>query len=118
MPEPMDKPKTADPLSQPLEDATISRPTQAFNHPDHMSSNPEEPGQSNSLPLPASFLDTLLEVIAKSIEQTLADLMAHCVSRCVEDRLRPLIEEIALLRTAIEHDWDDRGQRRGDNPPA
>ena len=38
--------------------------------------------------------------------------MTRCVGEGVEQKLRPLIEQVALLRTAIEHDWDDSGQRR------
>ena len=55
--------------------------------------------------IPKEFLDALLEVIAYSIEQILAEVLARCVAGAVEQATRPLAEEIALLRIAFENDW-------------
>ena len=45
-------------------------------------------------------------MIAYSIEQILASVLARCVAGAVEQATRPLAEEIALLRIAFENDWN------------
>jgi hypothetical protein len=108
MPDPTDKTKESDPIKQELENATIAPPAwsvhrQSLSHSDN----------SGNKPIPKSFIDAILEVIAQSIEKVLAEVMARCVAEGVEQKLRPLSQEIALLRIAIEHDWDGSGRRRG-----
>jgi hypothetical protein len=109
MPEPTDKPKAADELMRELNDRTIPRPRRESNQ------TRESPDELGLPPIPKSILDAILDTIAKSIEQALADVITRCVGQGIEQRLRPLAEEIALLRTAIEYDWDDNGQRRRRN---
>ena len=108
MPDLNDKHKIANTFKQELDDATISRPDWALDHPESAPTKPSNPA------IPQSFLDAILEIIAKSIEQALAETMARCVGEAVEQKLRPLAEEVALLRIAIEHDWEN-ANRRGRN---
>jgi hypothetical protein len=112
MPEPTNKPKMVDPAKHDLENTSLSRPEWALDH-----CSPAKPDYSGNHPIPKSFIDAILEVIAHSIEQALAGVMARCVAENVEQKLRPLSQEIALLRIAIEHDWDDSNQRRRRKPP-
>jgi hypothetical protein len=107
MPEPTDKLKVVDPIKHDLENASMSRPEWALDH--------HSPGKSNdsgTKPIPKSFIDAVLEIIAQSIEKVLAEVMARCVAEGVDQKIRPLSQEIALLRIAIEHDWDSSGRRR------
>jgi hypothetical protein len=106
MPEPTDKLKVVDPIRHDLENASMSRPAWALDH-----HSPCRSDDSGSKPIPKSFIDAILEVIAQSIERVLAEVMARCVGEGVERSIRPLTEEVALLRVAIEHDWTER--RRG-----
>ena len=69
-------------------------------------------GNSGDKPIPESFFDAILEVIAQTIEKVLAEIMARCVAEGVEQKLHPLTQEIALLRVAIEHDLDSNGRQR------
>lgn len=108
MPEITDKHKAVDPLEHDLENASMTRPEWALDH-----HSPSSSDESGSKPIPQSFLDILIEVVAKTIEQVLAEVMARCVAEGVEQKLRPLSQEIALLRIAINHDLDDSGRRRG-----
>ncbi len=107
MPERTDKHKVVDPVKHDLENTSISRPTWALDHHSHSKSD-----DSGSKPIPKSFIDAILEVIAQSIEKVLAEVMARCVAEGVEQKIRPLAGEIALLRIAIEHDWDGSSRRR------
>ena len=49
-------------------------------------------------------------LLAKTIEKVLAEVMARCVAEGIERKLRPFSEEIALLRIAIEHEWECKNQ--------
>ena len=106
MSEPTDKQKMED-LMREFDDLAISRPHLGLK------ADPNS-GEAKTPLIPRSFLDAILEIIAKSIEQTLADVMTRCVGDGVEQKIRPLVEEIALLRIAFEHDWD-RANRRAQN---
>ena len=111
MHEPIDKHKVADPIRHDLENTSISRPEWALDH-----DSPCKSDDSGGNPIPKSFIDAILEVIAQSIEKALAEVMARCVAEGVERQLRPLAGEISLLRIAIEHDWDmNRRRRMGDD---
>ena len=105
-----DKTKLVDTAKHELEDATISRPEWARDLSNRNF------GRTGTKAIPQSFLDAILEVIAKSIEQALADVMARCVGEGVERAIRPLAQEIALLRIAIDHDWDSPHRRRRSSP--
>jgi hypothetical protein len=106
MPDMTDKRKPHHGADRTLEEATISRPNWALDHVHHPKT------ETDTKVIPKDFLDALLEVVAKTIEQTLADIMARCVGEGVERSIRPLAEEVALLRVAIEHDWDNGHRRR------
>jgi hypothetical protein len=111
MPEPTDKLKVVDPIKHDLENASMSRPAWALDH-----NSPCKSDDSGGKLIPKSFIDAILEVIAKTIEKVLAEVMARCVAQGVEQKLRPLAQEIALLRIAIENDWDrNRRRRMGDD---
>jgi hypothetical protein len=107
MPEPTEKHKTVDPIKHELENASMSRPAWALDH-----HSPSRSDDSGNKPIPKSFLDAILEIVAQSIEKVLAEVMARCVAEGVEQKIRPLSQEIALLRIAIEHDWDGSSRRR------
>ena len=111
MPEPTDKHKVVDLIKHDLENTSMSRPEWALDH-----HSPCKSDDSGSNPIPQSFLDAILEVIAQAIKQALADVMARCVAEGVEQKIRPLSEELALLRIAIEHDWDGANRRRRNSP--
>lgn len=106
MPEATDKRKIADAFKREFEDASISRPDWGLDHAGRRS------GESGVPIVPQSVLDAILEVIAKSIEQILADVMARCVGEGIEKGMRPFAAEVALLRIAIEHEWDIAKRRR------
>jgi hypothetical protein len=107
MPEPTEKHKVVDPIKHDLENTSMSRPEWALDH-----QSPSRSDDSGNKPIPKSFLDAILEIVAQSIEKVLAEVMARCVAEGVEQKLRPLSHEIALLRIAIDHDLDDSGRRR------
>lgn len=107
MPEPKDEHKVVDPIKHELENTSLSRPEWALDH-----CSPRKSDNSGSHPIPESLFDAIMEVIAKTIEKVLAEVMARCVAEGVEQKLRPLSHEIALLRIAIDHDLDDSGRRR------
>lgn len=100
------KQEPADALKHELGSATISLHTRP---PDCHTRNA---GHPLARVIPEYLLNAILEVIAKSIEQAMAGVMTNCVREGVETGIRPLIHEIALLRIAIEHDWDNDAQRR------
>ena len=104
MANPTNKQKMED-LMREFDDLAISRPHRGLKaHPNS--------GEANTPLIPRSFLDAILEVIAKTIEQVLADIMTRCVAEGVEQKIRPLSQEIALLRIAIENDWDRANRRK------
>ena len=107
MSEPKDKNKLVDPIKRDLENASMSQPAWALHRQSQCKSD-----DAGSIILPKSFIDAILDVIAQSIKQVLADVMARCVAEGVEQKIRPLSQEIALLRVAIEHDLDNNGRRR------
>lgn len=107
MPEPKDEHKVVDPIKHELENTSLSRPEWALDH-----CSPRKSDNSGSHPIPESLFDAIMEVIAKTIEKVLAEVMARCVAEGVEQKIRPLSQEIALLRIAIEHDWDGSNRRR------
>jgi hypothetical protein len=107
MPEPTEKHKVIDPIKHDLENASMSRPEWALDH--HSPSRSEDSGNN---PIPKSFIEAVLEIIAQSIEKVLAEVMARCVAEGVERKIRPLSQEIALLRIAIEHGWESSSRRR------
>ena len=111
MPELKDEHKVVDPIKRDLENTSLSRPEWALDH-----SSPRKLDNSGSHPIPESFFDAIMEVIAKTIEKVLAEVMARCVAEGVEQKIRPLAGEIALLRIAIEHDWDSANRRRRNSP--
>ena len=105
MPESRDKPNSTDDLVQEFKKLTVPHRRE--------SNQTRKPSEDSGLPpIPRFFLDAILDTIATSIEKALADVMTRCVGQVVEQRLRPLTGEIALLRTAIEYDLTDNGQRR------
>jgi hypothetical protein len=102
--------KHRDPIKHELENASFDR-TAAPSHP-----RPLQPiNEINPKSIPQFFLDTILEVIAKTIEKVLAEILARSVAEGIEGRLRPLTNEINLLRIAIEHDWDSANRRKQGN---
>jgi hypothetical protein len=101
-----EKPKPVDPFRHELENATISQPDWALDN------SMRKPDDADGKVIPRFFIDAVLEVIAKTIEKVLAEVMARCVAEGVEKKLRPLTEEIALLRIAVENDWDRNRRRR------
>jgi hypothetical protein len=107
MPEPTDKNKLVDPIKRDLENARMARPAWAL----HRQSQCKSDDASGTI-LPKSFIDAVLEVIAQSIEKALAEVMARCVAEGVEQKIRPLAGEIALLRIAFENDWNNENQRQ------
>jgi hypothetical protein len=108
MPDPTNKPKAADPIKHELENASMSRPQWARDHRFQHIENDDSDSES----FPESFLDAILAVIAQSIERVLAEVMARCVADSIERKIRPLSQEIARLRIAIE-DGSDPKRRRG-----
>jgi hypothetical protein len=110
MPELIDKRKIAEAFKRELEDASISRPDWALDHAGRSS------GESGVAVIPKPILDAILEVIAKSIEQALADVMTRCVGEGIEKGMRPFAMELSLLRIAIEHEWDGANRRRRNSP--
>ena len=94
------KNEIAEALRRELEGHTIPRPLVALANV-----NPETSSTDGNA-IPKEFLDAVLEVIAYSIEQILANVLARCVAGAVERATRPLAEEIALLRIAFEHEWE------------
>jgi hypothetical protein len=110
MPEPTEKHKVVDPIKHDLENASMTRPEWALDH-----HSPSRSDDSGNKPIPKSFIDAVMEVIAQTIEKVLADVMARCVAEGIEEKIRPLSNEMALLRIAIEHDWDSSNRRRQRN---
>jgi hypothetical protein len=111
MPDPEDKQKLVDPIKRDFENARMARPAWAL----HRQSQCKSDDASGTI-LPKSFIDAVLEVIAQSIEKALAEVMARCVAEGVEQKIRPLAGEIALLRIAFENDWDSANRRRRNSP--
>ncbi len=96
-----------DPIKHELENASFDR-TAAPSHP-----RPLQPvNEINPKTIPQFFLDTILEVITKTIERVLAETLARSVAAGVEEKTRPLVNEINLLRIAIEGDWSGRKRRQ------
>jgi hypothetical protein len=113
MPEFTERTKPVDPLRHELENATISQPDWALDNP------MRKRDDADDKVIPRFFVDAILEVIAKTIEKALAEVMARCVAEGVEHKIRPLSQEIALLRIAIENDWEkDRRRRSGEDVDA
>lgn len=106
MSETTDKRKIADAYKQQLEEASFSSPDCGINRPSYRS------GDRATLAIPKPFLDAILEVVALSIERALATVMTRCVDEGVERAIRPLAEELALLRVAFDHDWRTADNRR------
>ncbi|MGD0519575.1 MAG: hypothetical protein ABSA26_18735 [Thermoguttaceae bacterium] len=79
MPEPTDKHKVVNPIKHDLENASISRPEWALDH-----HSPSKSDDSGSKPIPKSFIDAILEVIAQTIEKVLAEVMTRNVAKGVE----------------------------------
>ena len=100
-----DKRKIAVAYGRELQDTTISRPEWL---PDMAG-----PASSENVPnaIPKDLLDAILDVIAYSIQQVLAEVLARCVTGAVERATRPLAEEVALMRIAIENDWRSEVRR-------
>jgi hypothetical protein len=99
------KNEIAEALRRELEGHTIPRPLVALEDV-----NPETSStDGNAI---NEFLDAVLEVIAYSIEQVLASVLARCVTGAVEQATRPLAEEIALLRIAFENDWKRENRQK------
>ena len=75
--------------------------------------DPADPASSEAVPnaIPKDLLDAILDVIAYSIQQVLAEVLARCVTGAVERATRPLAEEVALMRIAIENDWRSEVRR-------
>jgi hypothetical protein len=99
MSDPNDKRKTLAPFRRELETASISRPQWLLDAANSASS------ETVPKAIPQGLLDAILDVIAYSIQQVLAEVLARCVTTAVDRATRPLAEEVALLRVAIEHDW-------------
>ena len=78
-----DKRKIAVAYGRELQDTTISRPEWL---PDMAG-----PASSETVPnaIPKDFLDAILDVIAYSIQQVLAEVLARCVTGAVEARRVP-----------------------------
>jgi hypothetical protein len=110
MHEKTDKHKSHDPVKHDLENTSMSRPDWALDHHSPRTSN-----ETVTRVIPQSFLDAILDVIAQSIEQVLGDVMARCVAEGIEQKIRPLTQEIALLRIAIEHEWECSTRRQREN---
>jgi hypothetical protein len=110
MPDLTDKRKPHHGADRALEEATISRPNWAFDHTSHTKN------ETDAKAIPKDFLDAILEVVAKSIEQALAEVMSRCVGEAVERGIRPLAGELALLRIAIDHNWSGTNRRRQNVP--
>ncbi len=96
-----DKNKLLDSLKRELENSSFPLPDRALRGTNR------DPRETVVKTIPKHFLDAILEVVAKSIEESLVDVVARCVAEGVQRGIRPLVGEIALLRIAIEHDWDD-----------
>lgn len=106
-----DKRKIAVDYRRELQDTAISRPEWLPDVADPASSE----GVPNAIP--KDLLDAILNVIAYSIQQVLAEVLARCVTGAVDRATRPLAEEVALIRVAIEHDWS-RAIRPNQEPNA
>lgn len=63
--------------------------------------------------LPKCFGDSIYEVIAKGVEKAMAEVVSRNVAEGVEKGIRPLVEEIALLRQALERNFDDDWWKNG-----
>jgi hypothetical protein len=100
-----DKRKIAVAYERELQDTAISRPEWLPDVAD--------PASSETVPnaIPKDLLDAILDVIAYSIQQLLAEVLARCVTEAVERATRPLAEEVALMRIAIENDWRSEVRR-------
>jgi hypothetical protein len=107
MPEIIDKHQPADPIKQELENTAIPPPDWALDHAHHDNS-----GETGVKAIPQSFLDAILEVIAKTIEKVLAEVVSRVVGESIERRIIPLTEQVTLLRTAVYHAWDENHRRR------
>lgn len=105
MPESTDMDKNNNRTEEGLEDAHISPPKVALDH-----AHPS-PNEADANAIPQFFIDAILEVIAETIEQALAKALSRYVGESIKRDIHPLIEEIALLRVAIEHDWTERHRR-------
>jgi len=63
--------------------------------------------------IPQSLLDAILEVVAKTIEQAMTDVVIRHVGERIAPAIRPVSLEIALLRITIDNYWrNDAKQRR------
>jgi hypothetical protein len=109
MPDPTNKNKVFDPIKHELENTSMSRPHWARDHRFEHISN----GDSDSEAISESFLDAILEVIAQSIERVLAEVMTRCVADGIERKIRPLSQEIARMRIALEDGSDTKRRREG-----
>jgi hypothetical protein len=92
------KPKTVDQIKHDLENTALSLPEWALDHHSLCNSN-------NSGNTPKSIIELILEAIAHSIENVLAEFIARCVAEGVEQKIRPLVDEIAILRSNVEQNW-------------
>jgi hypothetical protein len=102
-----DKHHSHDPIKHDLENASIPRPDWKLEQHSPRTSN-----ETITRVIPQSFLDAILEVIAKAIERNLAKVMARSIAEGVEQKILPLKGEISLLRIAIEHEWECNNRQR------
>jgi hypothetical protein len=103
---PTNKCEPADTLGRELESQAIPRPILA---PDQANPNSSE---ADANAIAKEFLDAILKVIAYSIEQILARMLARRAAEAIEQAMRPMTEEIALLRIAFENHWNRSNRNR------
>ena len=90
MPELTHMQKPLDAADKGLEEVTVSPPDWARGHLSPTGNETDAKG------IPKDFFGAILEVIAKSIEQALAEIIVRCVGKGVETGMRPLTQFFGL----------------------
>ena len=57
--------------------------------------------------IPKCFAESIHEVIEKSVEKSLSDVVSRSVTEGVAKAIQPLVAEVALLREALQKNFDD-----------
>ena len=113
MPNPSDMQPWLDQVKRELENVVFSPPDWVVNRLRNSLA------EAIAKAIPECFAGSIHEVIEKSVEKSLSDVVSRHVGQGVEKAIRPLVEEIALLRIAIEHGQDaDDWWRHGQDPEA
>jgi hypothetical protein len=101
MPNPSDMQPWLDHMKRELENAIFSPPDWIV---DRLRNSLAE---AIAKEIPRRFADSIHEVIEKAVEKSLSDVVLRSVEQGVEKAIQPLVEELALLRHALQKNLDD-----------